>query len=68
MAEIPPPGAPPAPEAQRIRQIPKFINHCMKTPCEHSFHKNCLQESLKHNDRCPVCRASIPQIFDEDDY
>jgi hypothetical protein len=30
-----------------------------KTNCQHSFCLTCLVESLKHNNRCPLCRANI---------
>ena len=27
--------------------------------CQHEFHMSCLQDSLKHNPRCPVCRKPV---------
>jgi len=41
LAVIPPPNEV-APEVVADRRIPMFVNKCMKTPCDHRFHKNCL--------------------------
>ena len=31
---------------------------CYITTCNHSFHKKCLFEWLKHNNSCPMCRST----------
>ncbi|KAL4482380.1 hypothetical protein ABPG73_012840 [Tetrahymena malaccensis] len=31
----------------------------IKTICDHSFHAQCLEEWLKKNDECPLCRESF---------
>ncbi len=33
-----------------------------KTTCNHLFHKNCVDEWLKNNNTCPICRSIIKQI------
>lgn len=32
------------------------IGNTRQTTCGHSFHKNCIEEWLLHNNTCPVCR------------
>mmetsp|Transcript_58195 Transcript_58195/g.126488 ORF Transcript_58195/g.126488 Transcript_58195/m.126488 type:complete len:95 (-) Transcript_58195:88-372(-) len=38
------------------------------SPCHdlHAFHKDCIAESLKHDNRCPCCRLFISLEFLED--
>ena len=31
-------------------------------PCNHSFHYNCIKESIKYNVQCPYCREEYPLI------
>ena len=33
---------------------------CMITPCDHIFHRDCLQQWMDVKMECPSCRASIP--------
>ena len=37
------------------------------TPCEHLFHKRCLQEWFQLSRTCPVCRTDVPEATSEDD-
>ena len=36
-------------------------NDSIKTPCNHTFHKDCICSWLKRKNTCPSCRATIPQ-------
>uniref|UniRef100_A0A3Q3LWV9 LON peptidase N-terminal domain and ring finger 4 n=1 Tax=Mastacembelus armatus TaxID=205130 RepID=A0A3Q3LWV9_9TELE len=33
------------------------------TPCGHSFCKNCIERSLDHNLRCPLCKQPLQEYF-----
>ncbi|XP_029021132.1 LON peptidase N-terminal domain and RING finger protein 1 [Betta splendens] len=33
------------------------------TPCGHTFCKNCLERSLDHNLRCPLCKQPLHEFF-----
>ncbi|XP_034037450.1 LON peptidase N-terminal domain and RING finger protein 1 [Thalassophryne amazonica] len=33
------------------------------TPCGHSFCKNCMERSLDHNLRCPLCKQPLQEYF-----
>uniref|UniRef100_A0A8C6TIQ2 LON peptidase N-terminal domain and ring finger 1 n=1 Tax=Neogobius melanostomus TaxID=47308 RepID=A0A8C6TIQ2_9GOBI len=33
------------------------------TPCGHTFCKNCLERSLDHNLRCPLCKQALQEYF-----
>jgi len=35
----------------------------VKTPCGHSFHKNCLAQWFKCAKTCPACRADVPSLL-----
>lgn len=32
----------------------------MQTPCNHKFHKKCLESWMRVKMECPVCRKSLP--------
>lgn len=34
----------------------------MKTPCNHHFHINCLEDWMKYNKVCPLCKTSLPSF------
>ncbi|XP_072295916.1 LON peptidase N-terminal domain and RING finger protein 1 [Eucyclogobius newberryi] len=33
------------------------------TPCGHAFCKNCMERSLDHNHRCPLCKQPLQEYF-----
>ncbi|KAF5895368.1 LON peptidase N-terminal domain and RING finger protein 1-like, partial [Clarias magur] len=33
------------------------------TPCGHTFCKNCIERSLDHNLRCPLCKQALQEYF-----
>lgn len=38
----------------------KEVGECLRTlPCMHSFHKDCIDEWLKTNRTCPICKTDI---------
>lgn len=34
-------------------------NKIFKTTCNHIYHNNCIEEWLKKNNTCPICRTVI---------
>jgi SUMO ligase MMS21 Smc5/6 complex component len=34
-------------------------NKIFKTTCNHIYHNNCIEEWLKKNNTCPICRTII---------
>lgn len=41
---------------------PNKTSIAIRLPCEHEFHPKCIQEWLKRDHRCPVCRYELPTI------
>jgi len=37
-------------------------NDYMVTPCDHTFHANCLQQWLDQKLECPICRRNLPPL------
>lgn len=37
----------------------KLTTYC--TPCNHTFHENCIKGWLKIKQNCPLCRREIPK-------
>lgn len=53
-----------------VVQAPEFIlalNKIVVTPCNHKFHLPCLAEWMELSQNCPVCRAVLPPIDEDDD-
>lgn len=40
---------------------------CFVTPCNHSFHKDCLLNWLQRRLECPLCRSQLPAPESDDD-
>ncbi|KAM6952714.1 LON peptidase N-terminal domain and RING finger protein 1 isoform 1-T1 [Lycodopsis pacificus] len=38
------------------------------TPCGHTFCKNCIERSLDHNLRCPLCKQPLQEYFKDRKY
>ena len=45
---------------------PEDDNYTIKTPCGHSFHKHCLNDSLSYKSRCPLCRKDLTSMLTEE--
>jgi len=37
-----------------------------RTPCEHKYHINCIDEWSRKNPTCPLCRRPLPQVEREE--
>ena len=37
----------------------------MVTPCQHGFHRDCLERWMQEQMVCPVCRAALPPVQQE---
>ncbi|KIY49227.1 hypothetical protein FISHEDRAFT_41822 [Fistulina hepatica ATCC 64428] len=38
----------------------QLLHMPITTPCQHTFCQKCLDRSLDHSDKCPVCRQALP--------
>lgn len=36
--------------------------YCLKTPCNHYFHEECLMKWFETKPECPTCRKSLPLL------
>ncbi|GMH38633.1 hypothetical protein BSKO_06517 [Bryopsis sp. KO-2023] len=52
-------------EHQRLKEKRKLP---VTLQCGHSFCEPCLLDWLDHNDTCPICRQSIPNMSDSSSY
>ncbi|XP_017553843.1 LON peptidase N-terminal domain and RING finger protein 1 isoform X1 [Pygocentrus nattereri] len=41
----------------------RLFHEPVTTPCGHTFCKNCIERSLDHNLRCPLCKQSLQEYF-----
>lgn len=42
--------------------IPRLLYNPVSTPCGHVFCCACLDRSLDHQDRCPLCKRSLSDV------
>ncbi|CAD8046939.1 unnamed protein product [Paramecium sonneborni] len=55
------------PEDMDVRPMNQLLQHqIMVTPCKHEFHPQCLQQWLKIQNRCPLCRGHLPPFVEDD--
>jgi hypothetical protein len=40
----------------------RLLHNPVTTPCGHSFCMACLERSLDHNDRCPLCKFTLAEV------
>jgi hypothetical protein len=45
---------------------PDVARSIMVCPCDHLFHTGCLKKWMKQKNECPVCRAELPVIEEQD--
>ena len=48
-----------------IQEDSKKTPVAIRLPCGHEFHLNCIDEWLKRDHRCPVCRYELPTTEEE---
>ncbi|XP_056129310.1 LON peptidase N-terminal domain and RING finger protein 1 [Lampris incognitus] len=41
----------------------RLFHEPVTTPCGHTFCKNCIERSLDHNLRCPLCKQPLQEFF-----
>ncbi|KAL6535789.1 Transmembrane E3 ubiquitin-protein ligase fly2 [Orobanche hederae] len=41
-------------------ELSQRSNDCMVTPCDHFFHRSCLQRWMDIKMECPTCRRPLP--------
>ncbi|KAA0709431.1 RING finger protein 1 [Triplophysa tibetana] len=41
----------------------RLFHEPVTTPCGHTFCKNCIERSLDHNLRCPLCKQPLQEYF-----
>lgn len=40
---------------------------CTITRCKHTYHIRCMIKLVKHQTQCPLCRAEISELWEDDD-
>lgn len=50
-----------------IKEDSKKTPVATRLPCGHEFHFSCIEEWLKRDHRCPVCRYELPTMYEEVD-
>jgi hypothetical protein len=43
----------------------RLLYNPVTTPCGHSFWMTCLERSLDHNDKCPLCKFTLAEYLAE---
>jgi hypothetical protein len=47
-------------ECSVCQELFELDSTCLKLPCTHCFHKDCIVPWLKDHNTCPVCRKELP--------
>lgn len=40
-------------------KLPFFVYYFSRLPCMHAFHCKCIDNWLKNNTKCPICRTNV---------